>query len=392
MGLLDIFRQKAREKNAGESRIERAFESARRQKNAWADSSSITPDERPYYQPDEYYVFETHPGSPMNQKVVTFEERRKSSHPSRGGLYVAEIMLLAYCEKGKYPKPKGGYPGFWWFKYGIRNVGGALKSLEERGFIALAPKARCLKDFKVAELRDLLKREGLPSTGRKDALIERIAESVPEDRLPVDDASRKYELTELGVSELEENGYVPYMHSHKRATVEGLPSDLSFTVWDINRLFPNGVKGDWRPVVGRLEKQRFGIDMASHATKSGKLVKADSVSAEIVLKTLEEKSDYISSQIHSPGDGFDEASRGYDCKAIGEDAEALVQFYIAIGKKFDAPAVYNEASTLLHKYGLDSEAIEVLASGLKNVSKDNTHWRELLEKRDRLLKAKGKGR
>lgn len=390
MGLLDLFRPKKREGDSKGSQSGKSASSARSKKQMCADSSSITPDERPYYQPDEYYVFETHPGSPMNQKVVTFEERRKSSYPSRDGLYVAEILLLAYCEKGKYPKPKGGYPGFWWFKYGVRNIGGALKSLEERGFIALAPKSRCLNDFKVAELRDLLKREGLPSTGRKDALIERIAENVPEDRLPVDDTSRKYELTELGTSELEENGYVPYMHSHKRTTVEGVPSDLSFTVWDINRLFPNGVEGDWRAVVGRLEKRRFGVDMASHATKSGKLVKADSVSAEVILKTLEEKSGYISVQIHSPGDGFDEASRGYDCKAIGEDAEALVQFYIAIGKKFDAPAVYDEASTLLHKYGLDDEAIEVLASGLKNVSKMNVHWQELLEKRDKLLKARDK--
>lgn len=142
MGLLDIFRPKKREGDSkGPQRVKSAS-STHSKKRMWADSSSITPDERPYYQPDEYYVFETHPGSPMNQKVVTFEERRKSSRPSRGGLYVAEIMLLAYCEKGKYPKPKGGYPGFWWFKYGIRNVGGALKSLEERGFIALAPKSR----------------------------------------------------------------------------------------------------------------------------------------------------------------------------------------------------------------------------------------------------------
>ena len=355
----------------------------------WADSTSITPDERLYYQPDEYYVFETHPGSPVNHKVVTFEERKASTHPSKTGLYVAEIMLLDYCIKGKYPRPKGGYQGFWWFDYGIRDVGGALKSLEARGYIAWAPKARCLADFKVGELRELLKREGLPTSGKKEELLSRIAANISAERIPIDEKSLKYELTNLGVSELEDNGYVPYMHSHRHKTTEGLSGEHSFTVWDINALFPDGVEGDWRTVVGEIEKRRFGVNMASHATRLGKLVRAQPASAETLIQALEDRKAFISEQVHSSGDGFAEASKGYDYQAIGEDAEALVQFYIAAGKKFDAPAVYDEAASLLQKYGLSDAAVEMLARGLKNVSEDNAHWQELMDKRDALIKTSG---
>ena len=138
MESLELFHQKKREGGGKGSQIDISASSVRGKKRMWTDSSSIAPDERLYYQPDEYYVFKTHPGSPMNQEVVTFKGCRQSSYPSRGGIYVSEILLLAYCEKGKYPKSKSGYPSSWWFKYGIRNVGGAFKSLEERDFIPLA--------------------------------------------------------------------------------------------------------------------------------------------------------------------------------------------------------------------------------------------------------------
>ena len=40
--------------------------------------------------------------------VIAFDERKQISFPSKNGLYVAEILLLEYCSKGKYPNPKNG--------------------------------------------------------------------------------------------------------------------------------------------------------------------------------------------------------------------------------------------------------------------------------------------
>ena len=77
-----------------------------------------------------------------------------------------------------------------------------------------------------------------------------------------------------------------------------------------------------------------------------------------------------------------------ELKKAGRDDEALVKFYIAIGKKLDAPALYQEASILLRKYGMHDEEIRVLKAGIANVPKGNSkHWEDLnarLEKAESL--------
>ena len=156
---------------------------------SYADSSSIPIDERQYYQPDEYYTYITFSGTQYERRVVTFEERKSKSYPSKRGLYVAEILLLYYCSKGKYPNPKSGYPGFWWFEYGIRDIGGKLRELQARGFIV------------------------------------------------TDVTTGKYVLTEMGKLELEENKYVPYVHRSKNKTIENSQfGNAEFNVWSVNRL------------------------------------------------------------------------------------------------------------------------------------------------------------
>ena len=63
------------------------FKDARNSPNSFADSASIAPDERPYYQPDNYYTYYSYPGSEMAVRVITFDERKKTTFPSARGLY-----------------------------------------------------------------------------------------------------------------------------------------------------------------------------------------------------------------------------------------------------------------------------------------------------------------
>ncbi|MDO5139791.1 MAG: SAP domain-containing protein, partial [Oscillospiraceae bacterium] len=355
---------------------------------SYADSSSISPDERPYYQPDNYYTYYSYPGTEMATKVVTFEERKKISFPSERGLYVAEILLLDYCETGKYPKPKNGYPGLWWFKYGIRDVGHTLESLEQRGFIRWASKKGSLNGLKVDELKQILNDAGLSTKGKKTDLVERIVEQIPEENIIIPNYCPKYELTELGKQELEDNGYVPYMHKHKNTTTEDGQFGETFNVWSINKVLHNK-KSDWRTVVGEIEYKRFGVDMANEIVK---VAPAKSLKKADYLAKRDEMRSYLSLQqplikkaIRSRGDGFQEGFRGIQKKAIDQDKEALIDYYIAIGKKIDAPAYYREAAILLRKYGMYEEELEVIEAGLKNVPKGNTHWNKLLERKGKVL-------
>lgn len=182
-------------------------------------------------------------------EVVTFEARKKTSFPSRNGLYVAEILLLEYCSYGSYPRTDGSYPRFWWYQYGIRDVSAVLKSLEERSFIRFASAAESLPSLTVAQLKEVLAQFSLPVSGKKADLIQRIKENVSEDDLDSKITDRQYTLTELGRAELEENQYVPYMHSFNYSDI---------TVWTVNQLMQKYPAKQWRDAIwGELNRLTF---------------------------------------------------------------------------------------------------------------------------------------
>lgn len=162
--------------------------------------------DKPFYREDKYYTDCSYPGTPFERRVIPFEERKNTSYPSKRGLYVAEILLLEYCSYGTYPNPKTGYPGFWWFSYGIRNVGFYLQSLADRGFIEF------------------------------------------------NDERKKYYLTTMGETELGENLYIPYMHKHKKKTTEAPAFGPEFNVWSINRLLAGNTK-NWKTIVTQEERK-----------------------------------------------------------------------------------------------------------------------------------------
>lgn len=249
MGLLDFFKSLIQKEKTSQKITKQG------KQYPYADSSTITASERHCYQPDEYYTYESYPGKAMAQPVVTFEERKRTCIPSERGLYVAEILLLEYCRKGAYPNPKMGYPGFWWFEYGIRDVGHALKSLERRGFIQMASARDSVGSLKVAELKKLLKKAKAPVSGKKAELVKRVQKVVPDELFNQAGIDCKYQLTELGKQELADNAYVPYMHSVPDKTTEGGPEEDQFNVWRINQVLGHGDKSHWMEVVNRIKKK-----------------------------------------------------------------------------------------------------------------------------------------
>lgn len=351
MGLFDFLNSKNAQTEAGHPSIKvHSGVSANNRKNECADSRSIAPDERQYYRPDDYYTMYSYPGTEMARKVITFEERKKTTYPSKRGLYVAEILLLEYCSYGKYPKSSSGYPGLWWFEYGIRDVGHALESLENWGFLQWAPLEHSISSLKVDELKQILEQAGLPTTGKKADLVQRISLEIPREKIDLPPSAFKYELTDLGKDELQKNGYVPYMHKHPHKTTEDARFGEVFNVWSVNRLFPDGDASDWRRVVGQLEEQLFGVDMATAVQNKNAEEPQNYASERRAIRAyLAEQRDYINKSVRTSGDGFSEESKGLDLIRIGKDKEALVQFYIAIGKRFDAPALYRESRSAFGK-------------------------------------------
>lgn len=159
-------------------------------------ASTIPESEKQYYQKDDYYSKVVFENSMFEKEVVPFEQRIKDSIPSATGLYVPEILMLHFCRS--FPNPKnGGYPGYWWFKYGVRNVGAMLDSLAERGYIT------------------------------------------------IDSKTQKYKLTEKGEKEQEDNAYVYYMHSKS--------VDARYTPWEMNKMLGCGDKGRYLKILDEIQ-------------------------------------------------------------------------------------------------------------------------------------------
>lgn len=238
MGLFDLFK-----KNQSESK-----------------KATIPEQDKKYYQQDSYYTDTVFTGTQFEKKVVLFENRKKTAIPSKTGLYPAEILLLEYCSYGKYPAPKHGYPSFWWFEYGIRDVGAALKDLEVRGYIAFASAKDSLNSLTMPQLKEMLSTKELPTTGKKSDLVLRVADAFSEAELTASGIQVKYMLTDLGQRELAENAYVPYMHKNHNKTVEDNTFGMPFNVWSINKLLGAGDKSNWKSIVeaqeAKLNQQR----------------------------------------------------------------------------------------------------------------------------------------
>ena len=307
--------------------------------NQYVDASSISPYERQFYQPDEYYTYYSYPNTMSARRVITFDERKKCSFPSAHGLYIPEILLLSFCDSGSFPlSPGEHYAGYWWFEFGIRDVGGALDSLFNRGFLRWAPKWKSLQALKTDDLKTILRSTDLPLSGKKAELIERIKSEVPEERWDVVRITIKYELTELGEYELAHNGYVPYMFRHPHKTTEDGTFGETFTVWDINRLYAGRDAANWRAVVGDIEKKRFGVDMANAVTEESAVPEEKKPASYYLSQKddawqyLRSRETYISKMIKTNGDGFEEESKAFDLMRADKDFEAMVQFFIAIGK------------------------------------------------------------
>ena len=158
-------------------------------------ASTIPESEKKYYQKDDYYTKIVFDNSMFEKEVIPFEQRIKDSIPSATGLYVPEILMLHFCNK--FPNPTNGYPGYWWFKYGVRNVGAMLDSLVERGYIII--------DLK----------------------------------------TQKYKLTEKGEKEQQDNAYVYYMHSKSH--------DVRFTPWEMNKMLGNGDKERYIEILDEIQ-------------------------------------------------------------------------------------------------------------------------------------------
>lgn len=159
------------------------------------------------------------------EEVIPAEKRIKSATKSKHGLYPHEVLVLDYA--GSYYMEGNSFQGFWWYRYGVRDVDKCLHSLLDRGFLQVGNLQSAIEKETATVLKEELKNHGLKVSGKKDELVQRLMTEIPHEELNSRFTKRTYQLTELGKQVLEEESYVPYIH---RQTLEDLD------IWSLNRI------------------------------------------------------------------------------------------------------------------------------------------------------------
>ncbi|KUK15031.1 MAG: hypothetical protein XD53_1546 [Petrotoga mobilis] len=163
--------------------------------------------------------------SPAAEEVIPAEKRIKDAIASKHGLYPHEVLILDYA--GSYYTEGNTFQGFWWYRYGVRDVDKCLHTLVDRGFLQIGNLQSAIEKETVAVLKEELKKRRLKVSGKKDELVNRLLVEVPHEELNARFPKRTYQLTELGKQALAEEGYVPYIHRHQ---IENLD------IWTLNKI------------------------------------------------------------------------------------------------------------------------------------------------------------
>lgn len=157
--------------------------------------------------------------------IIPVEKRIKNAYASKHGLYPHEILVLDYAES--FFTDQESFQGFWWYRYGVKDVQYCLRNLVERGFIKIGDLQNAIKIETTTVLKNELKNHGLKVSGKKEELVQRLLAEVSHEELNLIFSKRTYQLTELGNQALEEEDYIPYIHRH---AIEDLD------IWSLNKI------------------------------------------------------------------------------------------------------------------------------------------------------------
>ena len=149
--------------------------------------------------------------APVFQYVVTPPE---PEIPPLQGDY-AKTIFLWVTSKAPVVDRSFSYPGYLLYECGIRNTAQYLESLFAEGFYREAVSAERLSALKVTELKPLLAELGLPVSGKKDALIQRILDHSDDSFVLNYCPNPIYSLSAKGRAFLDEHDDYVKLHRHK---------------------------------------------------------------------------------------------------------------------------------------------------------------------------------
>jgi len=223
-------------------------------------------------------------------QVVPVEKRIKEMEPICEGLYPHEVLVLSYAPKF-YVGPNN-FQGFWWFKFGVRDVNKYLRSLCERSYLTVGTVRDALENEKATALKEVLKVHGLKVSGKKADLVQRLVDEVPEEELNQHFHKKPYVLTEKGNNVLKQEAYIPYIHNHRIQDLD---------IWSLSKMVHEPPYMSYRDKIwGYLDhsglehvrNHKYGLyrncrfEMSGFVEEEGKTDTAFSLLAEVICYDL----------------------------------------------------------------------------------------------------------
>jgi len=184
----------------------------------------------------------------MSNDVIPVEERIKEAFPSERGLYPHEILALEYAPRCTNQDTSDSFQNFWWYDYGVKDVSKVLLSLYKNGFLQIENIEDAAKNESNVTLKNMLIENNLKTNGKKEDMIQRLFENIQINTLEKLFFKRKYQLTELGIDELNKSKYISYIHGNR--TIEDL------NIWSLNKLIYTNSKMSFRDVIWKYLNQR----------------------------------------------------------------------------------------------------------------------------------------
>ena len=238
--------------------------------------------------------------TPPEPDVIPVEKIIKGMKPNDVGLYPHEILLLFYAPK--YYLEGNTYPGFWWYKCGVKDVDKCLISLKDRGFLQIGSLRSAIEKETAAVLKDVLKDNRLKLSGKKAELVQRLLDEVSEEKLNTIFTKRTYDLTDAGNEVLKEEEYIPYIHRH------GI-EDLD--IWSLTKKVQNKPGYPYRDVIWgylnersmvHIKNRNFGLyrncrfSMSEFIKEEGQIDNAFALLSEVIRYDLSGLSNGFSMQ------------------------------------------------------------------------------------------------
>lgn len=230
------------------------------------------------------------PVQASQEEVVPIEKIIQGKKPVCDGLYPHEILVLSYAPK--FCESGNKFQGFWWYKYGIKDVQDILNSLAKRGYIQRGTITDAINMEKIPTIKAELQKRNLAVSGKKEDLVNRLVNNVLESDLSSTFLRRPYSLTETGEKILKKYEWIPFIHNHE---IEDLG------IWSLTEMMETPPYANYRDKIWGFLNQRgiehirnnnFGLyrntrfTMSEFVADEGKTKTAFSLLCEVIAYDL----------------------------------------------------------------------------------------------------------